>query len=233
MRLGVALSSLLMVVDQSEAGDYDYLIQRRTEFEPRSIPNSVLAVIPTYDLAALVILNKPSIPDIIAHSSLPVPREAVMAKLRTYNGGRELLEREDVATALLALYRDTPVGHSADRWPRTSLRHVHVFTLREIEILASDRKVMDLATHGELRAFLRTAIEKHDECQLHKDRYSNVGQYSCLLIGECLRRLGSPEFAEWVSIPENARAMEGLPFGPVRNWEPMLTMGRDFLAGSP
>ncbi|RPJ43800.1 MAG: hypothetical protein EHM19_07970 [Candidatus Latescibacterota bacterium] len=183
MRLGVGLFSLLIVVGQSEAGDHDYLIQRRTEFEPRSILDSVLAVIPTYDLAALVILN-------------------------------------------------TPVGHSADRWPRTSLKHVHVFALREIEILASDRKVMDRATQGELWAFLRTAIEKYDQCQLHKDRYSNVGQYSCLLIGECLRRLGSPKFAEWVGIPENAKAMEGLPFGPVRNWEPMLTVGREFLAGS-
>lgn len=182
---------------------YDYPIKPGTEewkaftthdemLKACQIPENILKNMSTAGLVETV-LNYPLYGDIRAYDSLQMGFDHVSAR---FNGLKELLNRKDAGTALIARYHTMDPAAIDEGWTILQ-KGRHVTSIQDIEILLAQDAILANLAEKQCNDLVKEAITKIQAKQGHIEIYGDYGQESTAwVIALVLRRVNYEPFIQ-------------------------------------
>jgi hypothetical protein len=230
---------ILLLSACSPTDAYDYPIKPGTDewkafgshdemLQACQIPESILKDMSTAGLVETV-LNYPLLGDYTAYNNMQYGFDMVVSH---FNGLRELFNRKDAGTELLARYRTMDPAAIDNDWTDVE-KGFYAFSFQDIEALLAQEPILTNLTEAQRQELLTEAIAKYQAKQQHAEVYGQYGQEGTVwLIGRALQQESYSPFEQ--KIQEDVTLQDFLSSGsfatdPVLN--EILSQANQFLSG--
>jgi len=164
------------------------------------VPESILKTMSTEGLVETV-LNYPLRIDTFAYND---PQTGFDAVATQFNGIKELLNREDAATELLAQYKTLDLSVANKDWEPKDRGEYTLGTVAFTEILMAQYEIINKMTEIERINVLSEAIKKNDEKHKFAEFYGQSGQaYTIWIMARVLKSENYAPFIQMVEENDN------------------------------
>jgi hypothetical protein len=171
------------------------------------VPEDVLRTMSTKGLVETV-LNYPLYIDTLLFNT---PQQGFDRVAAGFNGLRELLNRTDAGTEIMARYRAMDPVAIDEHWTLLQ-KGEYALQFTNIEMLIAQEAILSKLTQAQRRALLAEALRKIHAQQSKADMYGvTVREYPALVLGRILQKDGPEAFRE--KIERDAELMQFLSEG--------------------